>query len=89
MKKTFTILGISIWRILVYLIIYSVLGYVIETLFGIVIVSRFSQKRNAWSPIVVMLLGIVILFMFIHLLKALSGMLVIPSEIITFDILFL
>ena len=34
-KKKFTILGFSIWRILAYFIIYSVAGYIIETLFGI------------------------------------------------------
>ena len=35
-KRSFTIMGISIWRILAYFIIYSVLGYIIETIFGIV-----------------------------------------------------
>ena len=35
-KKSFSILGISIWRIFAYFIVYSILGYIIETLFGIV-----------------------------------------------------
>ena len=30
-KKKFTILGISIWEILAYFIIYSIEGYIIET----------------------------------------------------------
>lgn len=34
-RKKFTILGISIWKIFAYFIIYSFFGYVIETLFGI------------------------------------------------------
>ena len=35
-KKRLTIFGYTIWRILAYFIIYSVLGYIIETIFGIV-----------------------------------------------------
>ena len=35
-NKRFTILGMSIWRVLAYFIIYSILGYLIETLFGLV-----------------------------------------------------
>lgn len=34
-KKTLKIAGISIWRILTYFIIYSIVGYIIETLFGL------------------------------------------------------
>ena len=33
-NKKFTFLGMSIWRVLAYFIIYSILGYIIETLFG-------------------------------------------------------
>ena len=33
-KKKFTIMGISIWRMLAYFIIYSVVGFIIETAFG-------------------------------------------------------
>ena len=34
-KKKFTIMGISIWRLLAYFIIYSVVGFIIETAFGL------------------------------------------------------
>ena len=34
-KKSFTIMGLSVWRILVYFIIYSFAGFIIETLFGL------------------------------------------------------
>lgn len=33
-KKKFTIMGISLWRLLAYFIIYSVVGFIIETAFG-------------------------------------------------------
>ena len=32
--KKFKILGINLWELLAYFIIYSILGYVIETLFA-------------------------------------------------------
>jgi len=35
-NKKFTIIGLSIWRIMAYFIIYSVVGYIIETIFGII-----------------------------------------------------
>ena len=35
-KKKFTFLGMSIWRVFAYFIIYSILGFIIETLFGLV-----------------------------------------------------
>lgn len=45
-KKSFTILGISIWRIFAYFIIYSVLGYIIETLFGIVTKGVWESRQS-------------------------------------------
>lgn len=45
-KKTFNILGISIWRILAYFIIYSVLGYIIETIFGIVTKGVWESRQS-------------------------------------------
>ncbi len=45
-KKSFAILGISIWRILAYFIIYSILGYVIETLFGIVTKGVWESRKS-------------------------------------------
>ena len=35
-KKSFSIMGISIWRLFAYFIIYSIGGYIIETIFGII-----------------------------------------------------
>lgn len=45
-KKKFTILGFSIWRILAYFIIYSVAGYIIETLFGIVTKGVWESRQS-------------------------------------------
>lgn len=45
-KKKFTILGFSIWRILAYFIIYSVLGYVIETLFSIMTKGTWESRQS-------------------------------------------
>lgn len=45
-KKKFAIFGFSIWRILAYFIIYSVLGYIIETLFGIVTKGVLESRQS-------------------------------------------
>lgn len=45
-KKKFTILGFSIWRILAYFIIYSVLGYIIETLFSIITKGTLESRQS-------------------------------------------
>ena len=45
-KKKFTILGFSIWRIFAYFIIYSVLGYVIETIFGIITKGTWESRQS-------------------------------------------
>lgn len=45
-KKKFTILGISIWKILTYFIIYSVAGYIIETLFGIATKGTWESRQS-------------------------------------------
>ena len=42
-KKIF---GYTIWRILAYFIIYSVLGYIIETLFGIVTKGTWESRQS-------------------------------------------
>lgn len=46
MKKSFKILGISIWRIFAYFIIYSVIGYIIETIFGIVTKGLWESRQS-------------------------------------------
>lgn len=45
-KKSFTIMGISIWRLLAYFIIYSILGYIIETLFGLVTKGVIESRQS-------------------------------------------
>ena len=45
-KKEFTILGISIYKILVYFIIYSIVGYIIETLFGIITKGVWESRQS-------------------------------------------
>jgi len=45
-KKSFSILGYSIWRILAYFIIYSVIGYIIETLFGIITKGVWESRQS-------------------------------------------
>lgn len=45
-KKKFTILGMTIWRLLAYFIIYSILGYLIETLFGLVTKGVIESRKS-------------------------------------------
>ena len=45
-NKKFTILGMSIWRVLAYFIIYSILGYLIETLFGLVTKGVIESRQS-------------------------------------------
>lgn len=45
MKKG-TIFGYSIWRILAYFILYSVIGYVIETVFGIITKGTWESRQS-------------------------------------------
>lgn len=45
-KNSFTILGISIWRLFVYFVIYSVIGFIIETLFAIIFHNVFESRQS-------------------------------------------
>mgnify|MGYP004533258425 FL=1 len=45
-KKKLTINGISIWRILAYFIIYSVAGYVIETVYGMITKGVWESRQS-------------------------------------------
>lgn len=45
-KEEFTILGISIWRLFAYFIIYSVVGFVIETLFGLLTKGLLESRKS-------------------------------------------
>lgn len=67
-KKTFTIMGISIWRILAYFIIYSVLGYIIETLYGIITKGVWESRQSfLYGPFCgIYGLGAVVMIVFLH-----------------------
>ncbi|MCI6266963.1 MAG: putative ABC transporter permease [Erysipelotrichaceae bacterium] len=62
------IMGISIWRILAYFIIYSFLGYIIETLFGIVTKGVWESRQSfLYGPFCAIYgLGAVIMIVFLH-----------------------
>lgn len=45
-KKKFTILGIDLWEILAYFIIYSIAGYIIETLFALVRYGVLESRQS-------------------------------------------
>ena len=45
-KKSFHVLGFSIWRIFSYFIIYSFFGYIIETIFQVVNKGLFESKQS-------------------------------------------
>ena len=67
-KKKFTIMGLSIWRILAYFIIYSVVGYIIETVFGIVTKGRWESRQSfLYGPFCAIYgLGAAIMIIFLH-----------------------
>lgn len=51
-NNRFTIFGISIWRICAYFIIYSFLGFIIETAFGLVTKGVIESRRSSlYMPI--------------------------------------
>ena len=45
-KKEFKICGISIWRILAYFIIYSIVGWAIETAFGMLTKGVIESRKS-------------------------------------------
>ena len=45
-KKSLTIFGVSIWRIFAYFIIYSVIGYIIETVFGMMTKGVWESRQS-------------------------------------------
>lgn len=45
-KKQFTILGFTVWRLLVYFIVYSFLGYVIETCYGMITKGVLESRKS-------------------------------------------
>ena len=67
-KKTFTIMGLSIWRIFAYFIIYSVVGYIIETVFGIITKGVWESRQSfLYGPVCAIYgLGASIMIIFLH-----------------------
>ena len=67
-KKKFTIMGLSIWRILAYFIIYSVVGYIIETIFGIITKGVWESRQSfLYGPVCAIYgVGATIMIMFLH-----------------------
>lgn len=45
-KRKFTIMGITIWRLLAYFILYSVAGYIIETIFGLLTKGVIESRQS-------------------------------------------
>ena len=67
-KKKFTIMGLSIWRILAYFIIYSIVGYVIETIFGIITKGTWESRQSfLYGPFCAIYgLGAAVMIIFLH-----------------------
>ena len=70
-KKNKTIFGFSIWRLIAYFIIYSVLGFVIETAFGAVTKGVIeSRKSFLYGPFCAIYgLGAVVMILCLHPFK--------------------
>lgn len=67
-KKTITIMGLSIWRIFAYFIIYSIVGYIIETVFGIITKGVWESRQSfLYGPVCAIYgLGASIMLIFLH-----------------------
>ena len=67
-KKKITIMGLSIWRILAYFIIYSVVGYIIETIYGIITKGTWESRQSfLYGPFCAIYgLGASIMIIFLH-----------------------
>lgn len=68
-KKSFTILGTSIWKILAYFIIYSFVGFIIETLFAMVNYSVFESRQSFLYGPFCGIYGVGAVFMYVILNK--------------------
>lgn len=67
-ERTFTIMGLSVYRILAYFIIYSIVGYIIETVFGIVTKGTWESRQSfLYGPFCAIYgLGAAIMIIFLH-----------------------
>lgn len=67
-NRKITIMGLSVWRILAYFIIYSVVGYIIETIFGIITKGTWESRQSfLYGPFCAIYgLGAAIMIIFLH-----------------------
>ena len=67
-KRSFKILGISLWRLLAYFIIYSFIGFVIETLFALFMYNVLESRQSfLYGPFCgIYGVGAVIMIMFLN-----------------------
>lgn len=67
-NKKITIMGLSVWRIMAYFVIYSVVGYIIETIFGIITKGVWESRQSfLYGPFCAIYgLGASIMIMFLH-----------------------
>ena len=67
-QRDFTIMGLSVWRILAYFIIYSIVGYLIETIFGIITKGTWESRQSfLYGPFCAIYgLGASIMIIFLH-----------------------
>lgn len=68
-KKQFTINGITIYRILTYFAIYSILGYILETIFAIIAYGKFESRQGFLYGPVCPIYGVGAVIMIIALQK--------------------
>lgn len=70
-KKKFTILGINIWEILAYFIIYSIAGYIIETCFALIRYGVLESRQSfLYGPFCSIYgLGAVVMIIFLQYFK--------------------
>lgn len=70
-KKSFKILGISIWRLFAYFIIYSIIGFIVETAFGIIRYGVIESRQSfLYGPFCAIYgVGAVIMIIFLQYFK--------------------
>lgn len=68
-RKCFTILGTSIWTILAYFIIYSFVGFIIETLFALVFYNVLESRQSFLYGPFCGIYGVGAVFMYVILNK--------------------
>ena len=70
-KKHIKILGITSWRLFAYFIIYSVIGFIVETLFGIAKYGTLESRQSfLYGPFCAIYgIGAIIMILFLQYFK--------------------